>query len=74
MIHPDVRHRGQAQRWNERKLETESGLYRVRGVLVVASSQRRDIVKLYPPFVLEREHVDLLLEATESSLAAVSIG
>ncbi|MCP5041718.1 MAG: aspartate aminotransferase family protein [bacterium] len=43
----------------------------VRGVLVVASSQREDIVKLYPPFVLEQEHVDLLLEAADASLKAL---
>ena len=43
----------------------------LRGVLVVASSQRQDIVKLYPPFVLEQEQVDFLLEAAESSLVAL---
>jgi 4-aminobutyrate aminotransferase-like enzyme len=43
----------------------------VRGVLVVASSQREDIVKLYPPLVLEDEQVDLFLDAAESALAAL---
>ena len=43
----------------------------VRGVLVVASSQRQDIVKLYPPLILEDEQVDLFLEAAESSLEAL---
>ena len=43
----------------------------LRGVLVVASSQRQDIVKLYPPLVLEEAQVDLLLEVAESSLAAL---
>jgi putrescine aminotransferase len=43
----------------------------VRGVLAVASSQRRDIVKLYPPLVLEDEQIDLFLEAAESALAAL---
>ncbi len=43
----------------------------VRGVLVVASSQREDIVKLYPPLILEPEQVGILLEAAEASLAAL---
>jgi putrescine aminotransferase len=43
----------------------------VRGVLVVASSQRQDIVKLYPPLILESEQVDRFLEAAEGSLAAL---
>jgi acetylornithine/succinyldiaminopimelate/putrescine aminotransferase len=43
----------------------------LRGVLVVASSQRQDIVKLYPPLILEPEQVDLFLEAAESSLNAL---
>jgi acetylornithine/succinyldiaminopimelate/putrescine aminotransferase len=43
----------------------------VRGVLVVASSQREDIVKLYPPFILEQDEVDLLLETAEDALAAL---
>lgn len=43
----------------------------VRGVLVVASSQRQDVVKLYPPLILAAEQVDLFLEAAESSLLAL---
>jgi acetylornithine/succinyldiaminopimelate/putrescine aminotransferase len=43
----------------------------LRGVLVVASSQRQDVVKLYPPLVLETEQVDFFLEAAESALAAL---
>jgi len=43
----------------------------LRGVLVVASSQRQDIVKLYPPLVLGEAEVALLLEAAESALAAL---
>jgi acetylornithine/succinyldiaminopimelate/putrescine aminotransferase len=43
----------------------------VRGVLVVASSQRQDIVKLYPPLVLEGEQIDFFLETAESALHAL---
>jgi 4-aminobutyrate aminotransferase-like enzyme len=43
----------------------------LRGVLVVASSQRQDVVKLYPPLVLEAEQVDLFLEAAEGALGAL---
>ena len=46
----------------------------LRGVLVVASSQRQDVVKLYPPLILEREQVDLFLEAAEDSLRALRGG
>jgi 4-aminobutyrate aminotransferase-like enzyme len=46
----------------------------LRGVLVVASSQRQDVVKLYPPLVLEAEQVDLFLEAAESALGALRQG
>ncbi len=42
------------------------------GVLVVASSQRLDIVKLYPPFILEDEQVDSFFERMESALAQMS--
>jgi 4-aminobutyrate aminotransferase-like enzyme len=40
----------------------------------VASSQRQDVVKLYPPLVLEAEQVDLFLEAAESALGALRQG
>jgi acetylornithine/succinyldiaminopimelate/putrescine aminotransferase len=43
----------------------------LRGVLAVASSQRQDIVKLYPPLVLEAEQVDFLLETAEGALGAL---
>lgn len=43
----------------------------VRGVLVVASSQRQDIVKLYPPLILEEAQIELFLEAAESALTAL---
>jgi 4-aminobutyrate aminotransferase-like enzyme len=43
----------------------------LRGVLVVASSQRRDVVKLYPPLVLEADQVDFFLEAAEPALKAL---
>jgi len=46
----------------------------LRGVLVVASSQRQDVVKLYPPLILEGEHVDLFLETAESALGALRQG
>lgn len=36
------------------------------GVLVVASSQRLDIVKLYPPLIIEDSHVDEFLDRMES--------
>ena len=42
------------------------------GVLVVASSQRMDIIKLYPPLVLEEEHVNLFLERMEMALQQMS--
>jgi acetylornithine/succinyldiaminopimelate/putrescine aminotransferase len=43
----------------------------IRGVLVVASSQRQDIVKLYPPLILEEAQIELFLEAAESALTAL---
>jgi acetylornithine/succinyldiaminopimelate/putrescine aminotransferase len=43
----------------------------LRGVLVVASSQRQDVVKLYPPLVLEGEQVDFFLDAAEGALGAL---
>jgi len=44
----------------------------LRGVLVVASSQRLDIIKLYPPLILENEHVATFAERMESALQAMS--
>jgi len=44
----------------------------VRGVLVVASSQRQDVIKLYPPLVLEADEVDFFLEAAEAALTALA--
>lgn len=38
------------------------------GVLVVASSQRMDVVKLYPPLILEPAHVDTFAERMETVL------
>jgi acetylornithine/succinyldiaminopimelate/putrescine aminotransferase len=38
------------------------------GVLVVASSQRWDIIKLYPPLVLEETELDVYLDRMESAL------
>jgi 4-aminobutyrate aminotransferase-like enzyme len=38
------------------------------GVLVVASSQRWDVVKLYPPLVVESAELDAFLERMESAL------
>jgi ornithine--oxo-acid transaminase len=43
----------------------------LRGVLVVASSQREDVVKIYPPLVLEGEQVDFFLERAEAALDAM---
>ncbi len=43
----------------------------MRGVLVAASSQREDVVKLYPPLILEREQVALFLETAESTLTSM---
>ncbi len=42
------------------------------GVLTVASSQRLDIVKLYPPLILEQAEIDLFLERMESVLKLMS--
>ncbi|MBI4515177.1 MAG: aspartate aminotransferase family protein [Deltaproteobacteria bacterium] len=42
------------------------------GVLVVASSQRWDIIKLYPPLILEQEHIATFAEHTESVLRQLS--
>ena len=42
-----------------------------RNVLVVASSQRLDIIKLYPPLILEKEHVAELCERMEAALHAM---
>jgi acetylornithine/succinyldiaminopimelate/putrescine aminotransferase len=44
----------------------------LRGVLVVASSQRLDIIKLYPPLILDSEHVSTFAERMESALRAMS--
>jgi putrescine aminotransferase len=44
----------------------------LRGILVVASSQRLDIIKLYPPLILEREHVATFAERAESALQSMS--
>lgn len=44
----------------------------LRGVLIVPSSQRFDIMKLYPPLVLESEHVAMFAERMEASLAALT--
>jgi len=41
------------------------------GVLVVASSQRMDIIKLYPPLVLEDAHVAELGDKMETALRAL---
>jgi len=38
------------------------------GVLVVASSQRLDVIKLYPPLILEREQVDEFFARMETAL------
>jgi putrescine aminotransferase len=38
------------------------------GVLVVASSQRMDIIKLYPPLILEKEQVAEFFERMETAL------
>ena len=43
-----------------------------RGVLVVASSQRLDIIKLYPPLILDDEHVAAFSERMETALQRVS--
>jgi acetylornithine/succinyldiaminopimelate/putrescine aminotransferase len=42
------------------------------GVLVVASSQRMDVIKLYPPLILEDEHVDLFAERMETALKGMA--
>jgi len=42
------------------------------GVLVVASSQRLDIIKLYPPFVLDDEQVAMFSERMETALQRLS--
>ena len=42
------------------------------GVLVVASSQRMDVIKLYPPLVLEDEHVATFLERMETALGRMA--
>lgn len=38
------------------------------GVLVVASSQRMDVIKLYPPLILEPQQVAVFSERMESAL------
>lgn len=38
------------------------------GVLVVASSQRLDVIKLYPPLILEQAHLDEFTERMETAL------
>ncbi len=42
------------------------------GVLAVASSQHLEIVKLYPPLILESEEVNLFLERMETVLQQMS--
>lgn len=42
------------------------------GVLVVASSQRWDVVKLYPPLVLAPTELDYFLERAESALRGLA--
>ena len=42
------------------------------GVLAVASSQRMDIIKLYPPLILENEHVAKFSERMETALRQMS--
>ena len=42
------------------------------GVLAVASSQRMDIIKLYPPLILENEHVAEFSERMETALRQMS--
>ena len=37
-------------------------------MLVVASSQRLDVIKLYPPLVLEAEQVAMFSERMETAL------
>ncbi|MEB2284831.1 MAG: aspartate aminotransferase family protein [Myxococcales bacterium] len=41
------------------------------GVLVVASSQRLEIVKIYPPLILEKEHVAEFTEKMETALKSL---
>lgn len=43
------------------------------GVLVVASSQRGDVIKLYPPLILEDAEVDLFLDRMESVLSGMAL-
>lgn len=42
------------------------------GVLVVASSQRMDVIKLYPPLILEAEQVAAFSERMETALQRMS--
>ena len=42
------------------------------GVLVVASSQRMDVLKLYPPLILEEAEVAIFAERMESALKQLS--
>ncbi len=42
------------------------------GVLVVASSQRMDVVKLYPPLILEDAEIAIFAERMESALKQLS--
>jgi acetylornithine/succinyldiaminopimelate/putrescine aminotransferase len=44
------------------------------GVLVVASSQRMDVIKLYPPLILEKEHIDEFCERLETALERLASG
>ncbi|MCC7077961.1 MAG: aspartate aminotransferase family protein [Acidimicrobiia bacterium] len=44
----------------------------LRGVLIVPSSQRFDVMKLYPPLILESEQVDTFADRMEASLAALA--
>lgn len=42
------------------------------GVLVVASSQRMDVIKLYPPLILEKQQVDEFCERMETALGRLA--
>jgi diaminobutyrate-2-oxoglutarate transaminase len=42
------------------------------GVLVVASSQRLDVLKLYPPLILEESEIAIFAERMESALKQLS--
>lgn len=42
------------------------------GVLVVASSQRMDVIKLYPPLILEKQQLDEFCERMETALGRLA--